>query len=71
VHWYLDAPCFAPSKLGIGDEQESHNQDADISAVQVLDVYRQLIIVPSCRHDLVHDPLLPEDLGNRYQQYFI
>ncbi len=59
---YLDALPFAPRQLDIGDEQESHNQDADSSAVQVLDIYRQLL-VPSCRHDSAHDPPLLEDVG--------
>ncbi len=66
VQRYLDALPFAPRQLDIGDEQESHNQDADISAMQVQDSYRQLL-VPSCRHDLAHDRPLPEDLGNWYQ----
>ena len=65
---YLDALPIAPRQLDIGDEQESHNQDADISAVQVQDSYRRLL-VPSCRHDLAHDPPLLENLGNWYQQY--
>jgi hypothetical protein len=69
VQRYLDALLFAPRHLDIGDEQESHNQDADISAVQVLDIYRRLI-VPSCRHDSAPNSPLPEDLGNWYQQYF-
>ncbi len=68
VQRYLDALPFAPRQLDKGDEQESHNQDADISAVQVQDSYRGLF-VPSCRHDSAHDPLLPEDLGNWCQQY--
>ncbi len=68
VRWYLDALRFAPRQLDIGDEQESHNQDANISTVQVLDIYNRLL-VPSSRHDSAHDPPLPEDLGNWYQQY--
>jgi hypothetical protein len=63
---YLDALPFALKQLDIGDEQESHNQDAEISAVQVQDSCRQLL-VPSCRHDSSHDPPLPKDLGNWYQ----
>ncbi len=55
MQWYLDALPFAPRQLDKGDEQESHNQDADISAVQVQDTYRQLL-VPSCRHESAHDP---------------
>ncbi len=68
VQRYLDALPFAPRQLDIGDEQESHNLDADISAVQVKESYRQLL-EPSCRHDLEHDPPLPEDLGSWYQEY--
>ncbi len=37
---YLDALPFAPRQLDIGDEQESHNQYADISAVEVKESYR-------------------------------
>ncbi len=68
VQQYLDALPFAPRQLDIGDEQESYNQYADISAVQVWESYRGLL-VPSCRHELAHDPPLLEDLGNSYQQY--
>jgi hypothetical protein len=40
VQRYLDALPFAPRQLDIGDEQESLNHDADISAVQVQESYR-------------------------------
>ncbi len=60
---YLEALPFVPRQFDIGDEQNSHNQDAVISVVQVQDNYRRLL-VPSCRHDSAHDPPLPEDLGN-------
>jgi hypothetical protein len=52
-----DALPFAPRQLDIGDEQESCNQDADSSMVQVQDSCTQLL-VPSCRHDSAHDPQL-------------
>ncbi len=65
---YLDTLPIAPRQLYIDDEQESHNQDADISAVQVQDSYRRLL-VPSFRHDLAHDPPLLEDLVNWCQWY--
>ncbi len=68
VRQYLDALPFAPRQLDIGDEQESHNQYADISAVQVQESYRQLLVL-SCRHESAHDPPLLEELGNSYQQY--
>jgi hypothetical protein len=68
VQRYLDALPFARRQLDIGDEQESHNQYADISAVQVQESYRQLL-VPSCRHESAHDPPPPEDLVNSNQQY--
>ncbi len=61
-----DALPFAPRQLDIGDEHESHNQDADISTVQVQDSYTQLL-VPSCRNDSAHDPQPLEDLENWYQ----
>ncbi len=67
VQQYLDALLFALRQLDIGDEQESHNQDADISVVQAQDSYRRLL-VSSCRHDSAHDPPLLEDLGNWHQQ---
>ncbi len=63
VQRFLDAVIFAPRQLDIGDQQESHNQDADISTVQVLDIYRRLL-VPSCIHVSAPNSLLPEDLGN-------
>ncbi len=50
---YLDALPFASRQLDIGDEQESHNQDAEISAVQVQDSYRQLLVC-SCRHMILN-----------------
>ncbi len=65
---YLDALPFAPRQLDIGDEQESHNHDADISAVQVQESNRQLL-ERSFRHESVHDSPLPEDLGSWNQQY--
>ncbi len=68
MRWYLGALSLAPRQLAIGGEQESHNQYADISAVQVQASFRRSL-VPSCRHELAHDPPLPEDLGNSYQQY--
>ncbi len=61
VQRYLDALPFAPRQHDTGDEQESHNQYADISVVQVQESYRQLL-VPSCRHESAHDPPLPEEI---------
>jgi hypothetical protein len=61
-----DALPFNPRLLDIGDEQESCNQDADSSTVQVQDSCTRLL-VPSCRHDSTHDPQLPEDWGKWYQ----
>jgi hypothetical protein len=60
VCWYLDVLPFAPRKIDRGNEQESHNQYADISAVVVEESHRQSL-VPSCIHKLGHDPTLPED----------
>ncbi len=50
VQGYLDALPFAPRQLVIGDEKESHNQYADISAVEVEESYIRLL-VPSGRHE--------------------
>ncbi len=47
---YLDARPFAPRQLDIGDEQESHNQYADISVEEVEESNIQLLL-PSCRHE--------------------
>ncbi len=68
MRWYLDVLSFAPRQLDIGDEQESHNQYVDTSAVLVQESYRQLLVL-SCRHESGHDPPLPEDQGNSYHQY--
>ncbi len=66
VQGYLDVLPFAPRQLDRGDEQESHNQYANISAVLVEESHRQLL-VPSCIHESGHDPPLPEDQGHSYQ----
>ena len=65
---YLDVLPVAPRQLDRGDEQESHNQYANISAVLVEESHRQLL-VPSCIHESGHDPPLPEVQGNSYHQY--
>ncbi len=69
VQWYLDVLPFAPRQLDRGDKQESCNQYADILAVLVEESYRQLLVL-SCIYESGHDPPLPEDQGNSYQQYF-
>ncbi len=66
---YLDVLPFTPMQLDGGDEQESCNQYADISAVLVEESHRQLL-VPSCIHESGNDPSLPEDQGN-YSQIII
>ncbi len=43
VRRYLDALPFAPRQIDIGDEQESHNQHADISAEDLGNSYQQYL----------------------------
>jgi hypothetical protein len=54
VQWYLDALPFAPRQLDIGDEQD--NQDANISAVQVQDSYRDCLcpVADMTLHMILH-----------------
>jgi len=61
-----DALPFDPRQLDIGDEQESCNLHAGSFVVQVQVSCTQLLM-PSCRHDLAHDPQLTEDWGKWYQ----